>query len=343
MSVEKVQALSQEILNYLESRNAVQPSVYLFGRKKTDTSKESQVKHLSITDDNDLVRLKKILKRIAMDINRSIEDEISIGTIEETYKREFLFARMRLADYDIVQTFYNAESNLPVNEFMMRSKLINTFFVIEIKLNESGSKKIIILKKIVGKYKVNNSKWAMLATIFDNKTLKVNIIDDNHDMIFDENFDIIAYVDTSSSNPPFNSDESFFFIMNRDNFENLFNYHDLYLSTYNEVVEKLSCVAWNPDIKSNAFYRDCYRLSQYPQADEAIEQFIKHLSSPRSNITKKALEKNAIQFEGTDGDLRVSPTTVKQHRELLKILRNGLAKTVLVKNDVIIGDREIIT
>ena len=134
-------------------------------------------------------------------------------------------------------------------DFLKPNKFKNAFFIIEINLNESGSKKIILLKSVSQVYYAKKNKYTV--SLFDERQ-GIKFIDSKKDLLLDENFEITAFIDNS---------QSFFFITDRKKFEDLYEYHERYKNAYDVLTESLDFIDWSNAHVTIPVMRNCYSIA----------------------------------------------------------------------------------
>ncbi|MCZ7405789.1 MAG: hypothetical protein O8C67_12800 [Candidatus Methanoperedens sp.] len=79
-------------------------------------------------------------------------------------------------------------------DFLNTNKFENVFFIIEINLNDSGDKKIILLKSVSQTYYVKKNHF--IFNLFDERQ-RIKFLNNKEYLLLDENFEIAAFVDNS--------------------------------------------------------------------------------------------------------------------------------------------------
>ena len=290
------------------------------------------MKPLSTQDKESFPNLLKVMQEYSNRTKRFIEGGDSLKDIEKDDDDKAIFYK-QMDDYDLKRTkslSSNSNDLLNFSDFIKPNKYKNTFFVIEINLDQAGNKKIILLKSVIPTYYAKKSKWSI--SLFDD-TQKVRFLDKQREIIFDSDFDISAFVDTTGS---------FFFITDRKKFEDLYQYHDKYEDAYEELSKKIDFIEWNiPDITLTT-KRSCYSIVSGfgDKIVECIDKVKQNLKSDGSNDIKKALKSRSIRYSVNGNDIRIGPQTTSELRYVLKIIKDGIAKTHLLERTVIGSDFE---
>ena len=165
-------------------------------------------------------------------------------------------------------------------------------------------------------------------------------------LIFDEYFDVVALVDKKSQTEEgWNNEDSnsFFFILNRKRFEDLYDYLEKYNQAYDNLVANVGIIDWNHISPTLPIKRKCYSLNNFGPLTECIEKIEESLRSEEANEIKNALDIKGINYEIDGEDVKIIPSSSQNLKSLLKIMSDGLAKTCLLNRSVLGSDFEDIT
>lgn len=231
-------------------------------------------------------------------------------------------------DLNITNKIISTNVTAKFSEFLKPDKYKNNFFCVELNLDDTGDKKIILLKSISRSHYVKDKISIKLYS----SVQKVSFID-KKDLIIDENFEITAFVS--------DTEKPFFFIQNRKKFEDLFGYHEKYEKAYHTISKKLDFVNWDKAKASLPVKRNCYTISQFDKLDECISQLKEKLIDPEDNGIKQAFaSKNIHYVVNKNKSLQILPQNTNELRAILKIIKDGVAKTYLLGRNVLGSDFE---
>jgi len=330
MSKEKVGTIGSELEGYINSQERVEPLPYLYGELTLDSDLLKMVKDLSISSRNGLEELNKIISRFAQKVENYVEGEQEFKDIENDNGNNGVF--FKIANNEDLTKLNNLSVNDGENVDYydyLKGKYKNNFFVVEINLDDSGNKKIILFRALTPTFYAKKSKF--IISPFSSRR-KIDFVDNKKTLILDENFDIAAFINSQG--------ESFFFITNRKRFEDLFDYREKYDDAYTTLTTNLNFVQWSEEEPSLHTKRTCYSIANFSRLDECVTLVKERLSSNEDNSTKKALKSKGINFSVDNGELMVFPQGTRETLALLKIMKDGVAKTDLLRRNVLGGDFE---
>ena len=332
MTRDKIKKITEELDNYFTTTVKVEPLIYLYGEEGEGEDYAVKIKPLSIQDQKSVPNLLKVMQEYSARIKRFIEGGDSLKDLEkDDDSKAFFYKQMDLHDSKLTKDLSsNVNDSLNFSDFIKPNKYKNAFFVIEISLDQSRNKKIILLKSVIPTYYAKKSKC--LISPFDD-TQKVRFLNKEKEIIFDSDFDISAFVDTTGS---------FFFITDRKKFEDLYKYHDKYESAYEELSKKIDFIDWNTPAITLTTKRSCYSIVSGfgDKLVECVKKVKYNLKSADSNDIKKALNGRNIRYVVNVDDVRILPQTTSDLRYVLKIIKDGIATTHLLERTVIGSDFE---
>ncbi|MDO8725050.1 MAG: hypothetical protein Q7J35_03160 [Candidatus Methanoperedens sp.] len=421
MSKENIRKLTKELYHYIISNNRIEPFVFLYGQenKKGGIWK---IKNLSISSDDSQLELIKIMRSYREKINNYIDDEFDFHDINNGNGGSLFYKIMDKDDLNKTKRIStdNIETD-DITDFLKTNKFKNVFFIIEINLNESGNKKIILLKSVSQNYYAKKNRFTI--SLFD-KRQRIKFLENKKDLLLDENFEIAAFIDNSQS-VLFNWNEipgndsgilidfleqnysvdsaktakiekidngntiriyveknilslslnnektkvnlkidnsltdefiakmengklniysqSFFFITDREKFEDLYEYHEIYEKAYDVLAKNLDFIDWRNAKVTIPVLRSCYSIANFVRLNDCILKLKTELTSTDNNTIKKALKAKGIEYIVENENLEIIPQNTSKLKSLLKIITDGVAKTCLLDRDVIGSDFEELT
>ncbi len=415
MSREDIGKLERELYHYIISGGKVEPFIFLYGKEKKEGIQK--IKNLSISSEDSQSELIIILKSYRDILFNYLEDGSDFKDLNNSDDGGLFYKIMD--DNDLYKTNHLSEAIESDNiiDFLNTNKFENVFFIIEINLNESGDKKIILLKSVSQTYYVKRNQFAIQLK-FDNRQ-RIKFLSNKEYLLLDENFEIAAFIDNSrlfswnkipgndsnrfieflkqnygidwiettkiekidagktirvcneknllsiSLNDKktkvslkiddcradefivrFENDElnvyshSFFFITGIKRFEDLYEYHTKYKNAYGVLRKNLNFIDWSDAKATIAVLRNCYSIANFVRLDECISKLKTALTSTEDNTIKKALRTKKISCNIENGNIKITPQGPQQLKALLKIIKDGAAKTCLLDRDVIGSDFE---
>lgn len=102
-------------------------------------------------------------------------------------------------------------------------------------------------------------------------------------------------------------------------------------------------IDWNNAKATAAVQRNCYNIAHFCLLNECILKLKTELSSANDNSIKKALKSKEIAYTVENGNIKIIPKGPQQLKTLLKIIKDGVAKTCLLNRDVIGSEFEELT
>ncbi len=136
---------------------------------------------------------------------------------------------------------------------------------------------------------------------------------------------------------------SFFFITNSKKFEDLYEYHEKYKNAYDALKKGMDFIDWSNAKATAAVQRNCYNIFNFVRLEECVSKLKTELTSADDNPIKTALKAKKIAYKVENGNIKISPEGPQQLRALLKIIKDGVAKTCLLDRNVIGSDFEELT
>lgn len=354
--------ITEKLKIYIQSENQNEPFMYIYGEKgKTKTingnkekTKTSEIRQLSISSNNDILELKELLNSLYLRLHNYIEIGENNITIDDKIKnfdesddlKGIFFKYMNKTDLEQTQSLSLCVDNkIDFIEFT-KTKYDNTYLITEINLNANGEKKLILFKSIKKQYSVKSDKFKnfFIVSLFDpDKTHKIKFIDPHNQLIMDDNFEIIAFIDESVSEDSISethTGKSFFIIQNRIKFEDFYNYHENYEKAFTFLSSRFDFINWNVVGNNINMKRTCYAIYNFPYLENSISQLKSDLMSDNENNVKKAFFKKSINYEIDGANLKVNPKNVNAFRALFKIMADVLSETCLLKRSML-GEEEL--
>ncbi len=419
MSREDIGKLEKELLHYIISSGRLEPLITLYGKEKKGGIWKNI--NLSISSESSLLELIKILTSYREIVFNYIEEGFDFKDLNNGDDGGLIFKIMDETDLNRTNFIFNASEIKNINDFLNTNKFENVFFIIKINLNESGDKRIILLKSVSQTYSAKKNSFSVLLKSFDNRE-KIKFLSNKEYLILDENFEITAFVDNSSlfswNKIPGNDSDgliqflkqyygldwietakiekidadktiriyneknylsinlndkktkvnlkiddgrtdefnartqngelniishSFFFITNMKKFEDLYEYIGKYKNAYDTLKKGLDFIEWSSAKTTAAVLRNCYSIANFVRLEECISKLKTELTSTNDNTIKRALTTKEIAYSVKNGNIKIVPQGPQQLRALLKIIKDGTAKTCLLDREGISSDFEELT
>lgn len=330
MSREDIGKLEKELYHYIISSGRIEPFVFLYGKEKHEGG-ISKIKNLSISSEDNQLELIKILESYRELINNYMNGEFDFKNLNNGGDGVLFYKIMSKDDLNKTKLISaTGVETKNITDFLNSTKFKNVFFIIELNLNESGDKKIILLKSVSQNFYVKKNRFTIS---FYDKRQGIKFLNNKEHLLLDENFEIAAFIDNS---------QSFFFITDRKKFEDLYEYHAKYESAYDALKKGLDFIDWSNADATIPVLRSCYSIANFGRLDECISKLKTELASVDNNIIKKALKAKGIEYINKNGTIKIVPQNTSQLKALLKIITDGAAKTHLLNREVI-GDFEELT
>ena len=339
MEREKIQTIVKELDSYIISGNALQPYLGIYGEDTTGSGRDC-CRGLSMNSDGDVKEIVKVLSNFTQNIKKYVHREINVADLNKDDK-DYSFLYKQMVDSDLEKTeelISHFCKDVKITDFLKNNKFKNVFLFIEIILNQSPEKKIILFKSVGQNYQGKKTNWVLSKLFSDNQ--KIKFVDNQRDLILDSNFEITAFISKSEKGELL--DESFFFIENRKKFENLYGYLQKYEHAYATVTKNMDFIDWTKANPSLALKRKCYSIANYDDLSECIQHLKHDLTSTEDNLMKQALKKKGIKYEDDNGNIKILPENTRELSALLKIITDGLATTYLLGKSVLGSDFEIL-
>ena len=416
MSREDIGKLEKELHHYIISSGRIEPLITLYGKEKKGGI--GKIINLSISSESSLLELIKILTSYREILFNYIEGGFDFKDLNNGEDGGLIFKIMNENDLNRTNLIFKANEINNINDFLNTNKFENVFFIIKINLNESGDKKIILLKSISQTYSAKKNSFSVFLKSFDDRE-RIKFLSNKEYLILDENFEITALVDNSClfswNKIPGNdssrlieflrqqfcldwigtakiekidtdktikiykeenfvtislndkktkvdlkindgrTDEfiariqngevkiyshSFFFITNRKKFEDLYEYLESYKNAYDVLKKGLDFIDWSGAQPTAAVLRNCYSIANFVRLEECISKLKTELTSTDDNTIKRALTAKEIAYSVKNGNIKIVPQGPQQLRALLKIIKDGTAKTCLLDREGISSDFE---
>lgn len=332
MSIENIEKLEKELNKYILSSDVLEPFVFLYGKEKKEVG-VCKIKNLSISSEVSRLELIKILNSYQEKVSNYLKSGFDIKDLNNGDDTHLLYKGMDEADLN--KTKQISAVTIEINQvidFLKTNKFKNVFFIVEINLNASGDKKIILFKSVSQNYYVKKTR-NFIVSLYDERQ-RIKFIKNKDNLILDENFEIAAYIDKS---------HSFFLITDRKKFEDLYEYHEKYMNAYDVLIKSLNFIEWGNAKATAAVQRSCYGIANFVRLDECVSKLKTELTSTNDNTIKKAIKAKQIKYDVKNGKLKIIPKNSSQLKALLKIITDGVAKTCLLDRDVIGSDFEELT
>ena len=331
MPRENIRRIVEELDNYIISDERIEPFVFLYGKEKREDG-IWKIKDLSISSPENLRELIKIIRSYCKNLDKYIEGEFDFKSLDDNDESGLFYKVMDEDDfYKTTRMLTTDNETDDFTDFLKPNKFKNVFFIVEINLNESGDKKIILLKSVGQTFYAKKNRFSI--SLFSQRQ-KIKFIDNKKDLLLDENFEVAAFIDNS---------QSFFFIVNKKKFEDLYEYHERYENAYDALTESLDFIDWSNATATTSVIRNCYTIANFVRLDECVSKLKTELTSTDDNAVKMALKSKGIEYIVESGNLEILPQNTSQLKALLKIVTDGVAKTCLLNRDVIGSDFEELT
>lgn len=415
MSREDIGELEKELQRYIISSGMIEPLVTIYGKEKKGGIWKT--KDLSISSQESQLELIKILKSYRQIVFDYMESGVNIKELNNSDDDDGWFCKiMNETDLKRTNLISDAVETKDILDFLKTNKFENVFFIIEINLNKSGGKKIILLKSISQTYYVKKNRYSV--NVWDNRQ-RIKFLNNKEYLLLDDNFDITAFVDNSClfswNKIPGNDNSrlieflkqyfgldwivtpniekidsnntikvytekhflsislndkktkvdltiddgrtneftartengelniyphSFFFITDSKKFEDLYEYLELYKNAYDVLKKGMDFIDWSNAKATAAVQRNCYNIANFVRLKDCVLKLKTELTSANDNPIKKALKLKKIAYNVENGNIKIIPEGPLQLRALLKIIKDGVAKTCLLDRDVIGSDFE---
>jgi len=415
LSREDIGKLEKELYHYIISIGMIEPLVTLYGKEKKGGIWKT--KNLSISSEESQLELIKILKSYRQIVFDYMEGGFNIKDLNNSDDDGGWFYKiMNETDLKRTNRISDAVETKDIIDFLKTNKFENVFFIIEINLNESGDKKIILLKSISQTYYVKKNQYSI--NFWDDRQ-RIKFLNNKDYLLLDDNFDITAFVDNSclfSWNKIHGNDNfrlieflkqyfgldwigtakiekidsdntikvyteknflsislndkktkvnlkiddgrtnefnartengelniyphSFFFITNSKKFEDLYEYLESYKNAYDVLKKGLDFIDWSNAKATAAVQRNCYNIANFVRLKECVSKLKTELTSADDNTIKRALKAKKIAYNVENGNIEIIPQGPQQLRALLKIIKDGTAKTCLLDREGISSDFE---
>ncbi len=191
MSRGDIGKLEKELYHYIISSGMNEPLVTLYGKEKKGGIWKT--KNLSISSKDSQLELIKILKSYREIVSDYMEGGFNIKDLNNDDGGWF-YKIMDETDLNRTNRISDAVETKDIIDFLNTNKFENVFFIIKINLNESGDKKIILLKSVSQTYYVKKNRYTV--NIWDDRQ-RIKFLNNKEYLLLDENFDITAFVDNS--------------------------------------------------------------------------------------------------------------------------------------------------
>lgn len=329
MPKENIRKIVDELDNYIISDRRIEPLVFLYGMQKSEDN-ICKIKNLSISSSKSQGELIKVIQSYRTNVTKYIDGEFDFKSLENAEDDSGLFYKAMDEDdlYNTMQLLNTINEADDFTDFLKPSKFKNPFFIVEIDLDESGNKKIILFKSVGQTFYGKKNRFSI--SLFSERQ-QIKFIDNKKDLLLDENFELAAFIDNS---------QSFFFIVNRKKFEDLYEYHEIYENAYDALTENLDFIDWSNATPTTSVIRNCYTIANFVRLEECVIKLKTELSSSNDNTVKRALKSKRIEYIIEDGKLEILPQNTSQLKALLNIVKDQVAKTCLLDRDVIGSDFE---
>ena len=331
MERHKIQKIVDEIDKYNIRRNRIPPYVAIYG-EDAKNPKRKITKYLNFSSNKSNEEFIKVLNSFSENIKKYIHGDVTLINLEnDNDGNNFIYKKIDEQDMEKIGEFTkSSDTKVKLTDFLDYNKFVNVFFIVEINLDESVKKKILLFKSISSNYKAKQNKYS--SKLFKD-SVEINFINVKNDLILDANFEITAFIDTSNDDNLINS---FFFIQNRTKFENLYKYHERYENAYSALTEKMDFIEWSLVESSIPLKRLCYNIANFDSLETCIENLIINLTAHENNDIKRAFSSKKIKYEIDEkGNLKIIPENKQQLKSLLKIIKDNLAKTCLLGRNVL--------
>lgn len=396
----------------------IEPLVTLYGKEKKGGIWKT--KNLSISSEESQLELIKILKSYHQIVFDYMEGGFNIKDLNKSDDDSGWFYKiMNETDLRRTNRISDAVETKDIHDFLKTNKFENVFFIIEINLNQSGDKKIILLKSISQTYYVKKNQYSI--NFWDDRQ-RIKFLNNKDYLLLDDNFDITAFVDgsylfswnkipgndsyrlteflkqhfgldwvetakiekidsdntikicteknflsisindkktkvnlkidgdrTDEFNARIENGElniyphSFFFITNSKKFEDLYEYLESYKNAYDVLKKGMDFIDWSNAKATAAVQRNCYNIANFVRLKECVLKLKTELTSANDNPIKRALNAKKIAYNIKNGNIKIIPEGPQQLRWLLKIIKDGTAKTCLLDREGISSDFEELT
>jgi hypothetical protein len=211
--------VTERLGNYIQSTNQIEPFIFIYGEK--EDTKKCEIRQLGISSNIDILELKELLKILNAKFHSYIEIEEKIKSFDESGDFEGLFYKfMNKSDLERTRSLpLCVDNKTDFNEFT-KTKYSNVYLIIELNLDENGEKKLLLFKSVKKHYSIKSARVKNFFSVplFDqDKTHKIKFIDSQSQLILDDNFEIIAFINESveiSDKPNKDLEDSFFIIRN---------------------------------------------------------------------------------------------------------------------------------
>ena len=170
MSREDIGKLEKELQRYIISSDIIEPLVTIYGKEKKGGIWKT--KDLSISSEESQFELIKILKSYRQIVFDYMESGVNIKELNNSDDDNGWFCKI-MDETDLNKTNHIADAveTDDIIDFLNTNKFEKVFFIIEINLNESGDKKIILLKSVSQTYYVKKNHFTFNFRADCNNTL----------------------------------------------------------------------------------------------------------------------------------------------------------------------------
>ncbi len=323
--------MTKELHHYTISGKSIEPLVFLYGKEKKEGG-IWKIKSLSISSEDSQSELVKILNSYREKVDNYIDGESDLKDLNNGGDGGLFYKIMDEADLKKTKRISATDIETKnITDFLKTNIFKDVFFIIEINLNESGDKKIILLKSVSQRFYVKKNWFAV--SLFDDRQ-RIKFLNNKKDLILDESFEIAAFIDNS---------QSFFFITDRNKFEDLYEYHERYEEAHDVLTKRLDFIDWSSAKATIPVLRSCYSIANFVRLDQCILKLKTELTSADNNTIKKALKAKEIEYIVKNGNIEIIPQNTSHLKALLKIITDRVAKTCLLDREVIGSDFEELT
>ena len=316
-----------ELGTYLGDPNAVDPLIYAYGINKNSNS--PQRKDIVIPETEEL---KKLLQSYKDLLQRQISGDASFENFEtlEDYNSPCV---KFVTEEDKAKTiaFREAPNERVVIEDFIRRKYEHPILIVELEL---GGGRLFLFKSIPQTYFLRPKLSVSFKNYREDHPQKAKYIDNKEQIILDERFEmaVLLFEDNEESDVAF--------IWRKIRFEELYQYHEVYDQSYQQIKTTIPEVEWATIEVSDQIKRQCFHLEHFGELRDCITEIKRELLSPEENQIKKSFEKREISFEEIDGNFKINPTGKAQLKFVLKALRDQVAETCILKKGVLVSQSE---
>jgi len=324
---ENIKKIVEALENYIISNNRIEPFVFLYGEEKNEGN-IAKIKDLSISSPESQKELIKIIQVYCNKVNAYIEGENNFQNLNDNSDSGLFFKIMDQNDLNKTKRLLTTVDTAEDFTDFLKSKFKNSFFITEINLDQSDDKKIILLKSVGQTFYAKKNRFTISPY---SERQKIKFIDNKKELLLDEKFEITAFI---------NNSQCFFFITDRKKFEDLYGYHEIYKNAYDNLAESLDFIDWSNAQPTISLIRNCYTIANFVRLDECVSKLKAELTSINDNSIKIALKSKGIEYMVEDGNVQLFPQNTPELKALLKIIKDGVAKTCLLDRNVLGSDFE---